>query len=69
MNIRMKTFSKKQAIAELDRLFGEYQITDTLDTKEVLEVYFTTSKGEKLVLLSNSWEYFQRNIPYEIFES
>lgn len=69
MNIRMKTFSKKQAIAELDRLFGEYQITDTVDTKEVLEVYFTTSKGEKLVLLSNSWEYFQRNIPYEIFES
>ena len=65
----MKTFSKKQAIAELDRLFGEYQITDTVDTKEVLEVYFTTSKGEKLVLLSNSWEYFQRNIPYEIFES
>ena len=69
MNIRMKTFSKKQAIAELDRLFGEYQITDTVDTKEALEVYFTTSKGEKLVLLSNSWEYFQRNIPYEIFES
>ena len=69
MNIRMKTFSKKQAIAELDRLFGKYQITDTVDTKEVLEVYFTTSKGEKLVLLSNSWEYFQRNIPYEIFES
>ena len=69
MNIRMKTFSKKQAIAELDRLFGEYQITDTVDTKEVLEVYFTTSKGEKLVLLSNSWEYFQRNIPYEILES
>lgn len=69
MNIRMKTFSKKQAIAELDRLFGVYEITDTVDTKEVLEVYFTTSKGEKLVLLSNSWEYFQRNIPYEIFES
>lgn len=69
MNITMKTFTKKQAIAELDRIFGEYKITDIVDTKEVLEVYFTISTGEKLILLSNSWEYFQRNIPYEIFES
>lgn len=69
MNIQMKTFTKKQAIVELDRIFGEYTITDLVDTKDVLEVYFTTSKGEKLVLLSNSWDYFQKYAPYEIFQS
>lgn len=69
MNIQMKTFTKKQAIKELDRIFGEYTITDLVDTKDVLEVYFTTSKGETLVLLSNSWDYFQKYSPYEIFQS
>lgn len=69
MNIQMKTFTKKQAIVELDRLFGEYKITDIVDTAEVLEVYFTTMMGESLVLLSNSWDYFQKNVSYEIFPS
>lgn len=69
MNIRMKTFTKRQAIAELDRIFGNYTITDLVDTKDVLEVYFTTSLGEHLVLLSNSWDYFQNNSSYEIFPS
>lgn len=69
MNIRMKTFTKRQAIAELDRIFGNYTITDLVDTKDVLEVYFTTSSGEHLVLLSNSWDYFQNNSSYEIFPS
>lgn len=69
MNIRMKTFTKKQAIAELDRIFGTYTITDLVDTIDVLEVYFTTSSGDNLVLLSNSWDYFQRNVAYEIFPS
>ena len=43
MNYRMKTFTYKQAIAELTKIFGSYEVTDKVDTTDRLEVYFTTS--------------------------
>lgn len=69
MNYRMKTFTYKQAIAELTKIFGSYEVTDKVDTTDRLEVYFTTSDGHNLCLLSDDSEYFQRVSNYEIFEA
>lgn len=69
MNYRMKTFTYKQAIAELDAIFGSYEVTDKVDTTNRLEVYFTTSDGQALCLLADDSDYFQRNTNYEIFEA
>lgn len=69
MNIQMKTFTYKQAIAELDRIFGTYEVTDKVDTRDTLEVYFTTADGQNLLLLSNSMDYFQTISNYEIIEA
>ena len=69
MNYRMKTFTYKQAVEELDALFGSYEITDKVDTINRLEVYFTTSDGQSLCLFSDESDYFQRNTNYEIFEA
>lgn len=69
MNYRMKTFTYKQAIAELTKIFGSYEITDKVDTTDRLEVYFTTSDGHNLCLLADDSEYFQRVSNYEIFEA
>ena len=69
MNYRMKTFTYKQAIAELTKIFGSYEITDKVDTTNRLEVYFTTSDGHNLCLLGDDSEYFQRVSNYEIFEA
>lgn len=69
MNYRMKTFTYKQAIAELTKIFGSYEVTDKVDTTNRLEVYFTTSDGHNLCLLPDDSEYFQRVSNYEIFEA
>ena len=69
MNYRMKTFTYKQAIAELDKIFGSYEVTDKVDTTNRLEVYFTTSEGQALCLFSDDSDYFQSNTNYEIFEA
>mgnify|MGYP003527013804 FL=1 len=69
MNYRMKTFTYKQAIAELTKIFGSYEVTDKVDTTDRLEVYFTTSDGQSLCLLADDSEYFQRFSNYEIFEA
>lgn len=61
----MKTFTLQSAIEELQSIFGEFLITDVVDTPETLEVYFSIAGGEQLLLLSNDWEYFQdANHPY-----
>ena len=69
MNIQMKTFTYQQAIAELDRIFGTYKVTDKVDTRDTLEVYFTTADGRELLLLANSMDYFQKITNYEIIEA
>ena len=69
MNYRMKTFTYKQAIAELTKIFGTYEVTDKVDTPKRLEVYFTTSDGQKLCLFTDESDYFQRISNYEIFEA
>ena len=69
MNYRMKTFTFKQAIAELDKIFGIYEVTDKVDTINRLEVYFKTKDGKDLCLFSDESDYFQRNANYEIFEA
>ena len=69
MNYRMKTFTYQQAIAELTKIFGSYEVTDKVDTTNRLEVYFTTSDGQKLCLFADDSEYFQRVSSYEIFEA
>ena len=69
MNYRMKTFTYKQAIAELTKIFGSYEVTDKVDTTDRLEVYFTTSDGQSLCLFADESEYFQRISNYEIFEA
>ena len=65
----MKTFTYQQAIAELDRIFGTYKVTDKVDTCDTLEVYFTTADGQELLLLANSMDYFQKITNYEIIEA
>ena len=69
MNYRMKTFTFKQAIAELDKIFGSDEVTDKVDTINRLEVYFKTKDGKDLCLFSDESDYFQRNSNYEIFEA
>jgi hypothetical protein len=69
MNIQMKTFTYQQAIAELDRIFGTYKVTDKVDTRDTLEVYFTTADGQELLLLANPMDYFQKITNYEIIEA
>ena len=69
MNIQMKTFTYQQAIAELDRIFGTYKVTDKVDTRDTFEVYFTTADGQELLLLANSMDYFQKITNYEIIEA
>ena len=69
MNYRMKTFTYQQAIVELTKIFGSYEVTDKVDTTNRLEVYFTTSDGQKLCLFADDSEYFQRVSNYEIFEA
>lgn len=69
MNIRMKTFTMTQAIAELDKIFGSYKITDQVDTLNRLEVYFTTSDGKDLCLFADDSSYFQQITNYKIFEA
>lgn len=69
MNYRMKTFTYKQAIAELTRIFGTYEVTDKVDTAKRLEVYFTTADGHNLCLFADESEYFQRISNYEIIEA
>lgn len=65
----MKTFTYKQAIKELNRIFVSYTITDKVDTITNLEIYFTTRDGKKLVLLANGWEFFQKVTNYVIIEA
>lgn len=65
----MKTFTYQQAIKELNRIFGQYTITDKVDTITSLEIYFTTKDGKKLVLLANGWEFFQKMTNYVIIEA
>ncbi len=69
MNYRMKTLSYNQALAELTRIFGSFEVTDKVDTLSRLEIYFTTQQGQNLVLLADECDYFQRNTNYEIFEA
>ena len=69
MNYRMKTFTFKQAISELDKIFGSYEVTDKVDTINRLEIYFTTADGQELLLLANSMDYFQKITNYEIIEA
>ena len=69
MNYRMKTLSYNQALAELTRIFGSFEVTDKVDTLSRLEIYFTTQLGQNLVLLADECDYFQRNTNYEIFEA
>ena len=67
MNYRMKTFTFKQAISELDKIFGSYEVTDKVDTINRLEIYFKTKDGQNFCLFSDESEYFQKTSNYEIF--
>ena len=69
MNYRMKTFTFKQAISELDKIFGSYEVTDKVDTINRLEIYFKTKDGQNLCPFSDESEYFQKTSNYEIFEA